>query len=271
MVGTAMVSTAMVSIAMCHLLRAEALHRHAQARLDVLEAVGLVDDEVLPRHRAQHALLEQQRLVGRHHDVEEVARPLATPWAGRRVPEALEDERAVCGGAVQDDGAEGGPRPQLARPVVDGGEGSDDEEGAGGAEVMDVAQRGDALRRLAEPHLVGEQHVPPLVPAVHHPVDALQLVRAQLPVLVGAVGGRLLEVLVARRPDGGHGGGGRHARRPLRRIEGGELRRAGRQRGLALPAALAPRQHLPLDQKLGAAIGPAPRRQHLLHLQRALG
>ena len=87
---------------------------------------------------------------------------------------------------VVKDAVKVGPVVPGPLPVLQGGEGRDYKERPSYAlEGVQVVEEGHALDRLAQPHLISEDHVPVVVPGTDEPVQALQLVVSeQAPVLV---------------------------------------------------------------------------------------
>jgi len=126
--------------------RVQLLDHLEEDGLLVLDAVRLVDDDVLPFERGEHRLLLDDHLVRRHAHVE---RPFL--HHGRLLRDA------VVLGAVEFDGPDhGAPLPKLVDPVVQRRLGHDDEVGPrDAAELVQVAEEGDGLQGFAEAHLAG--------------------------------------------------------------------------------------------------------------------
>ncbi|KAI3476086.1 hypothetical protein L1887_62392 [Cichorium endivia] len=146
--------------------RVEGTHDLGEHRVDVLDAVRLVNDDVLPRELLERALFAQAHLVGGDEHVKVL---------GQQV--FVDDLVALLLGALEGDHVEAGhPALELAVPVVQRRLGHDDEVEAGRvAEVAEVAEEGDGLERLAEAHLVCEDAVDAVVVERDHPVEALDL------------------------------------------------------------------------------------------------
>ena len=153
-------------------LRVERPHRGGEAGLFVLDAVRLVDGNVDPVDLVEKALVEDDDLVGRHDDVEHA-----------RLALLVADTLALFPGAVQLLGADhGAPLFELAQPVAQRRLGHDDEvRPRDAAHLVEVAQDGDRLQGLAQPHLVGQDGaaVGP-APVEGQPVEPGDLVRVQL-------------------------------------------------------------------------------------------
>jgi hypothetical protein len=152
---------------------AEGAHHLGEQRVFVLDAVRLVDDDVAPVELLEVVLLLDHHLVRGDHHVE---------LAG--LQHALALRVPLLAGAVELDGLDdGAPAPELGQPVVQRGLGHDHHVGArDAAELAQVGQQRDGLQRLAQPHLVGQDAVDPVVVQVDEPVEALQLVLAHLAV-----------------------------------------------------------------------------------------
>ena len=157
------------------------------ARVAVFEAVRLVDDQVVEGDVLERVLeVGLEDLEGGDDDVRLEEFGLEAEAAlGHDVGlvELGVDDHVAAGLSlvvVLDDAVHAGPLVDGLLPVVDRRERRDDELGA-----LDlhghhqVVHERDGLRRLAEPHFVGQDHVAPQVPVVDQPVQALQLLLAE--------------------------------------------------------------------------------------------
>jgi hypothetical protein len=119
----------------------ERAHDLREDAVRVLDAVRLVNDDVLERELLERALLDQAELVRGHDDLERLwEQPLR------------DDLRAFLLRALQDDDVDVRcPVLELALPVLQRALRDDDDVRAGDAPVvLEVRKEGDRLERLAE-------------------------------------------------------------------------------------------------------------------------
>mmetsp|Transcript_32858 Transcript_32858/g.77904 ORF Transcript_32858/g.77904 Transcript_32858/m.77904 type:complete len:460 (-) Transcript_32858:740-2119(-) len=144
-------------------------HHPGEDGVLVLDAVGLVDDDISPVELLEKVLLLDDHLKGSDTDIKLPRNKFhgLGPLPLLRV--AMELDRA-------DDGA---PPPELVQPVVEGRLGHEHEVGPRDAAVLvEVPQQGDGLQRFAEAHLVCQNAVDAVVVQVDEPVEPLHLVLA---------------------------------------------------------------------------------------------
>jgi hypothetical protein len=99
--------------------------------IDVLDAVRLVDDDVLERELLEGGLLDETNFIRCHADFE-----VLRDEAGR------DDLRALLRAAKDDDVRVRRPLPELASPVLEGGLGNGDEVGPRNvAVVLEVGEK----------------------------------------------------------------------------------------------------------------------------------
>ena len=131
----------------------------AEHRVDVLDAMRLVDDDVLPRELLERTLLAQAELVRRDQDVEVLRENLVLDDDGLRVQRQRVRFQLGNSGtyplllaaAEHDDVEAGDPLLELAVPVVERALRHNDEVRALDAlEELEVAEERDRLQRLAE-------------------------------------------------------------------------------------------------------------------------
>eukprot|EP00964_Phaeocystis_antarctica_P050375 scaffold29246_cov66-Phaeocystis_antarctica.AAC.7 len=213
-----------------------------------------------------------------------VASPAASPAASAtssalavrcqppvRVELVAEHELARLAAAVVQEHVEVSPVLNLALPVCEGRQRCDDQEGATDVlRLPQVLEQRDGLRRLAQPHLVGEHHVASLVPREEQPVEPFDLVRPErAPALVSRRGEQRAEVrrgwAVLRARGDSELGRRRRGARPLApRVDGALEAEHGHA---ALPRRRGVREPAPLDEPLGRAAHRArPPRDHPLNL-----
>mmetsp|Transcript_11043 Transcript_11043/g.35140 ORF Transcript_11043/g.35140 Transcript_11043/m.35140 type:complete len:322 (+) Transcript_11043:2994-3959(+) len=154
--------------------RVEGAERLRDLRGVVLERVPLVDDQVAPPCAARKLRVHVRALRHLEGGDDDVVR-LGVGRDGRHQPLPL-----LGVGRVQLDRREAGAEAlELAHPGGEHREGRDDEVGPAHAEVeLEVREEGDRLQRLAQPHLVGEDAVEPVVVAHRQPAQPVQLVVA---------------------------------------------------------------------------------------------
>mmetsp|Transcript_3339 Transcript_3339/g.11042 ORF Transcript_3339/g.11042 Transcript_3339/m.11042 type:complete len:317 (-) Transcript_3339:300-1250(-) len=148
----------------------EDAHDLRQLALLVLDPVRLVDDQVAPHQLGQRRLLGDGRLIRGQAHVERtrLLQMLALALRTRRLVSA-ELDRAQ----------RRAPPPQLAVPVGEHRFWDDDQvRPRDAARLLEVCQERDGLQRLAQPHLVGEDAVEPVVVAHRQPAQPVQLVVA---------------------------------------------------------------------------------------------
>ena len=153
-------------------VRVEQAHDRRELRLLVLDAVRLVDDQILPHKLLNRSLLLQDGLIGGEAHVEGI----------RRLEVLLAQRLAALAVALQlEDLERRAPTRALVRPVRKRRLGRDDQVRAGDlARLLEVTQERDGLQRLAKPHLIRKDPVDPLLVQLDQPVQALELVRAHL-------------------------------------------------------------------------------------------
>jgi hypothetical protein len=119
----------------------ERAHDLREDAVRVLDAVRLVNDDVLERELLERALLDQAELVRGHDDLERL-----------REQPLRDDLRTFLLRALQDDDVDVRcPVLELALPVLQCALGDDDDVRAGDASVvLEVGEEGDRLERLAE-------------------------------------------------------------------------------------------------------------------------
>mmetsp|Transcript_28915 Transcript_28915/g.83963 ORF Transcript_28915/g.83963 Transcript_28915/m.83963 type:complete len:731 (+) Transcript_28915:2411-4603(+) len=180
--------------------RVEASHRLAEHGGLVLEAVGLVDDQIAPGELLEGPSLGIAYLVGgdAYIPLTGIVRIVVLLLAGLGIASLLVGPPAVVGGGLvgeelllhglpillgtmELDDAEGRAPPlELVHPVRQGGLGNDDQMRTLNVEILIlVGQDGDTLERLSQAHLIGQDAVQSLLHQVDHPVQSLQLVRLE--------------------------------------------------------------------------------------------
>jgi hypothetical protein len=143
-------------------------HHRGELGVLVLDAVRLVDDQVLEAELGQRRLLDHGDLVRRQHDVERVRHELLGDEGGARLLVAVELAHA----------ARRKPLVELAIPVAERRLGHNDDVRAGdAARLGEVGEQRDRLQRFAEAHLVGENAADAVVVEPNEPVETLDLVR----------------------------------------------------------------------------------------------
>lgn len=176
-------------------------HDLGEHRVDVLDSVCLVDDDVFPGELLESRLFAETELVRRDEHVERLGHDLG------RNHRRLDNQHGSSSGdgthslllvALEKHNVEPGhPALKLARPVLKRTLGHNHEMGTMDALVkLEVAEEGDGLQRLAESlgrsvmpakprthHLVGEDAVDSVVVQPDHPVESLHLVLAHLTAL----------------------------------------------------------------------------------------
>ena len=155
--------------------RRKATHRLGEHGLLVLDAVRLVDHDVVPRVLEEAALLADKHLVRRDDDVEVAGVKALLPehFALRLCPVEAQgaDDRA--------------PDAELAHPVIEHRLRDDHNVlSLDPARFAQVGDHRDRLQRLPETHLVGEDARDAAVVELHNPVQALDLVRAHRALLL---------------------------------------------------------------------------------------
>mmetsp|Transcript_3256 Transcript_3256/g.9269 ORF Transcript_3256/g.9269 Transcript_3256/m.9269 type:complete len:495 (+) Transcript_3256:1181-2665(+) len=159
----------------------------------VLQAVSLVHHHEVPLYLAQKTGILQRHFKCCEHYLKSVL-PARAAVGVQLVAAAHPSAEGVA--HVDNRVALGRPFGKLLHPVVDGREGDDNEEGAHDAEgLRQVGQVANALDGLAKAHLIRQDAVVVLRPRVDKPVEASELVVAQLP--PGEVLGLLSERPVA--------------------------------------------------------------------------
>ena len=149
-----------------------------ELRLRVLQAVPLVDDDVLPADALQHRPVADDEVVVRE---DRVVRPI--------LHEVVADVPALVAVAVVQNRLAPRlllrqPPRKLVPPVGEHRLRRDDEERALVVLALhEIREERDGLDRLPEPHLVREDAVEVVDVERHHPLQAHELVRAQLPAL----------------------------------------------------------------------------------------
>eukprot|EP00047_Mylnosiga_fluctuans_P015592 m.47793 g.47793 ORF g.47793 m.47793 type:complete len:363 (-) comp6000_c0_seq1:3-1091(-) len=142
-----------------------------EAAVQVLDAVALVDDEILPRQIREEAAVFHDDLEGGYDN-----------WEADLLlsHDVRSFGRALRGGAVvEDDGDRGGKALELGDPVAEGGERGDDEIRAADLHLIHVRKERDDLDRLAQAHFVSEDAVQSVLVQRLEPLHADKLVIAQ--------------------------------------------------------------------------------------------
>mmetsp|Transcript_63615 Transcript_63615/g.189617 ORF Transcript_63615/g.189617 Transcript_63615/m.189617 type:complete len:298 (-) Transcript_63615:147-1040(-) len=168
------------------LVRAVELVEDAQyPGMQVLEAVALVDDEILPpTDLAKRVGRGNQRLIGRDADVEAhrpADLPPAATFAAAHDPFVLENHIACLLVAVEHHRVQERPRLHLALPVLQRRQRDDDQEWPVHAvERPQALQQRRGLGGLAEPHFVAKNDRAAVQIVAPKPAQPLTLVVSQL-------------------------------------------------------------------------------------------
>lgn len=164
-----------------------------QDRVDILDPMRLINDDVLPGQLFERGFLALADLVRSDTHIEPLSQDRLLANGGTLILVTAEDDCAEARDPVR----------KLARPVVERRFGHDNQVRAGDIAVnLQVAEKRDCLERLAETlfrhsiqysmsaagskpsyHLVGQNPVDTVVVQADHPVETLDLIVSHLSAL----------------------------------------------------------------------------------------